>query len=122
MFDDELACRERIIHVCVNIDCKLRGSVTVAERLRALVDERQLDLEISDYLCFAACEQGPNVLIEHKRAFYSGVSRDDAEGILAHADGGAPVVSIDQSASFIARKIFNLLDAGFCPGELSLRD
>ena len=76
---------ERIIHVCVNIDCALRGSESLRDRLQALVDESGDDIEINNYVCFAACEQGPNLLIEHKRAFYSEVSDSDAEGILAHA-------------------------------------
>ena len=122
MFDDNSGFRDRLIHVCVNVDCKLRGSEAVAERLRALVDEQDLDVEINDYICFAACEQGPNLLIEHNRAFYSGVEPKDAQAILDHAEGGPPVAAIDKSSSFIARKIFNMLDAGFRPGDLSLTD
>ena len=122
MFEDDAGCRERLIHVCVNIDCKIRGSEEVADRLRTLVEEKDLDVDINDYICFAACEQGPNLLIEHKRAFYSGVKPEDAEGILEHADDGPPVAEIDKSDSFIARKIFNMLDAGFRPGDLSLLD
>ena len=117
-----LGCDERIIHVCVNIDCALRGSEAVRDRLQVLVDERNADVDINGYVCFAACEQGPNLLIEHKRAFYSEVSPGDAEAILEHALDGPPVASIDRSSSFIARKIFNMLDAGFKPGDLSLAD
>jgi (2Fe-2S) ferredoxin len=113
---------ERIIHVCVNIDCKMRGSEAVRDRLRELVEENGDDLEVNDYICFAACEQGPNLLIEHSRAFYSGVQPADAEGIIEHANGGEPVAAIDRSSSFIARKIFNMLDAGFKPGDLSLAE
>jgi NADH:ubiquinone oxidoreductase subunit E len=113
---------ERIIHVCVNIDCMLRGAEEVRDRLRALVDDSDADIEVNDYICFAACEQGPNLLIEHNRAFYCGVKPSDAEALLAHAAGGPPVASIDRSSSFIARKIFNMLDAGFKPGDLSLSE
>ncbi|GFM19442.1 NAD-reducing hydrogenase subunit HoxF [Mycobacterium sp. PO1] len=111
---------ERIIHVCVNTDCAMRGSEAVRDRLRAVVDESDSDLEVNDYVCFAACEQGPNLLIEHSRAFYSEVTPQDAEAIVEHAEGGDPVAAIDRSSSFIARKIFNMLDAGFKPGDLSL--
>lgn len=121
MYDD-IGCEDRIIHVCVNIDCKLRGSEAVRDRLQELVDSQDADIEVNDYICFAACEQGPNLLIEHKRAFYSEVAATDAEGILAHALDGPPVSAIDRSSSFIARKIFNMLDAGFKPGDLSLAD
>ncbi|MDN4522725.1 MULTISPECIES: (2Fe-2S) ferredoxin domain-containing protein [Mycolicibacterium] len=121
MYDD-LSSEERIIHVCVNIDCALRGAEAVRDRLRQLADDTGSDVEVNDYICFAACEQGPNLLIEHRRAFYSEVEPTDAEAVLAHAEGGDPVQSIDRSGSFIARKIFNMLDAGFKPGDLSLSD
>jgi NADH:ubiquinone oxidoreductase subunit E len=119
---DDMRSEERIIHVCVNVDCALRGSEAVRDRLQALVDETGADLEINDYICFAACQQGPNLLIEHRRAFYSEVGAEHAEAIIAHAEGGDPVAGIDRSGSFVARKIFNMLDAGFKPGDFSLTD
>lgn len=119
MFED-FRSDDRIIHVCVNIDCAMRGSEELRDRLRAVVDETGADVEVNDYICFAACEQGPNLLIEHQRAFYSEVEPKHAEGIVEHAEGGEPVEAIDRSNSFLARKIFNMLDAGFKPGDLSL--
>jgi (2Fe-2S) ferredoxin len=119
---EDFGSDERIIHVCVNTDCAMNGSEAIRDRLRAVVDDTNSDLEINDYVCFAACEQGPNLLIEHTRAFYSEVKPEDAEAIIAHAEGGPPVEAIDRSDSFIARKIFNMLDAGFKPGDLSLSD
>jgi hypothetical protein len=41
---------------------------------------------------------------------------------VAHALDGPPVEAIDKSSSFIAKKIFNMLDAGFKPGDLSLSE
>lgn len=117
-----MASDERIIHVCVNMDCVMRGSEAVRDRLRQVVDDTGADVEVNDYICFAACEEGPNLLIEHSRAFYSGVGPEHVEGIVAHADGGRPVAEIDKSDSFVARKIFNMLDAGFKPGDLSLSE
>ena len=119
---DELRSEDRIIHVCVNSDCVMRGSEAVRDRLRDLADETGSDIEINDYICFAACEQGPNLLVEHCRAFYSEVEPGHAADILAHAEGGSPVADIDRSDSFLARKIFNMLDAGFKPGDLSLSE
>jgi (2Fe-2S) ferredoxin len=119
---DDLSSEERIIHVCVNVDCAMRGSEAVRDRLREVAEATGSDVEVNDYICFAACEQGPNLLIEHQRAFYSDVEPDHAEAIIGHAEGGQPVESIDRSSSFIARKIFNMLDAGFKPGDLSLSD
>jgi (2Fe-2S) ferredoxin len=117
---EDLRSEDRIIHVCVNVDCVLRGAEAVRDRLRELVDAGDHDVEINDYICFAACEQGPNLLIEHERAFYSEVGPEHAQAIVAHAEGGEPVEAIDRSDSFLAKKIFNMLDAGFKPGDLSL--
>jgi NADH:ubiquinone oxidoreductase subunit E len=119
---DDVRSEDRIIHVCVNSDCAMRGSEAVRDRLREVVDETGSDIEVNDYICFAACEQGPNLLIEHCRAFYSEVGPEHAQSIVAHADGGSAVESIDRSGTFLARKIFNMLDAGFKPGDLSLSD
>lgn len=119
---EETRSDDRIIHVCVNMDCAMRGSEAVRDRLQELADETDADVEVNDYICFAACEQGPNLLIEHKRAFYSGVTPADAAEVLDHALDGPAVERIDRSSSFIARKIFNMLDAGFKPGDLSLAD
>ena len=119
MFED-MRSEDRIIHVCVNVDCAMRGSEAVRDRLREIVDETGADVEVNDYVCFAACEEGPNLLIEHCRAFYSGVGPEHAEGIVDPSEGGEPVEEIDRTSSFIARKIFNMLDAGFKPGDLSL--
>ncbi|MET0704650.1 MAG: (2Fe-2S) ferredoxin domain-containing protein [Mycobacterium sp.] len=121
MFED-VRSEDRIIHVCVNSDCAMRGSEAVRDRLLEVVEETGSDIEVNDYICFAACEQGPNLLIEHCRAFYSEVEPGHAESIVAHADGGGAVEAIDRSTSFLARKIFNMLDAGFKPGDLSLSD
>lgn len=92
---DDLSSEERIIHVCVNVDCAMRGSEQLRDRLRAAAEEAASDVEVNDYICFAACEQGPNLLIEHQRAFYSDVDPSHAEAIIAHADGGTAVESID---------------------------
>jgi (2Fe-2S) ferredoxin len=111
---------DRRIYVCVNVDCRLRGSEAVLSRLEELADERGEDIEIRKYICFAACEQGPNVLVEHMRTFYSGVQESDAEEVLEHAAGGRPVDRINQSHSFVAKQIFNLIDAGLRPGDFEL--
>ena len=91
---DDVRSEDRIIHVCVNSDCAMRGSEAVRDRLRDIIDETGSDIEVNDYVCFAACEQGPNLLIEHSRAFYSEVEIEHAEGTLAHAEGGDAVESI----------------------------
>jgi (2Fe-2S) ferredoxin len=122
MLEPDAGLRERLIHVCVNVDCQLRGSEQVRDRLEQLIEERDLDIDVNEYICFAACEEGPNLLVEHTRTFCSGVGVEDAEALLDHACGGPRVEGIDRTDSFLARKIFNILDAGFRPGELSRTD
>lgn len=119
MYESLGAEDDPIIHVCVNIDCKLRGSEKLRDALTGIAEDEDSEIEINDYVCFAACEEGPNILVEHTRTFYSGVEEKHLEELFQHAAGrGDPVADIDRSDSFIARKIFNLLDAGMRPGDL----
>lgn len=113
---------ERLIHVCVNVDCALRGSEELYEKLEALIDSWEADVDVAEWLCFGACRFGPNMLVEHKRTFCSGVTPEDLESIVRHALDDEPLPPhIDRSGSFIARKMMNLLDAGLRPGELATR-
>jgi NADH:ubiquinone oxidoreductase subunit E len=119
MFEDVDSADEPIIHVCVNSDCRMRGSEKVLDLLQRCAEDADSDIEVNEYVCFAACEEGPNVLVEHTRTFCSGVEDKHVEEIFKHAQGqGEAPADVDRSDSFIARKIFNLLDAGMRPGDL----
>lgn len=110
----------RTILVCNNVDCAERGSREVYERLCALVDERQLpDVEVREYLCFSACEKGPNVVCVEDRVWYCGVRRGDVSAIVdGHLIDGRPAEHLrPRGDSLTENVIFSTLEAGLLPGD-----
>jgi (2Fe-2S) ferredoxin len=110
----------RTVLVCTNVDCHERGSEAVLQRLRALADERDLDVEVRDYLCFSACEKGPNVVVVEDRVWYAGAQEGDADRIARqHLEGGEVVDELTEHTDAITRNlIFTVLDAGILPGSM----
>jgi (2Fe-2S) ferredoxin len=115
----------RTVLVCVNVDCKERGSEEVLGRLCDAVEAADGDAEVREYLCFSACEKGPNVVVVEDRVWYAGVQPDDAEEIAkVHLTEGRPangksVVRLTEDTDAITRNlIFTVLDAGILPGSM----
>lgn len=110
----------KTVLVCVNVDCHDRGSEQVLDRLYAAVESSDLDVEVRDYLCFSACEKGPNVVVVEDRIWYAGVQPDDADTIAAkHLDSGEIVESLTADTDNITKNlIFTVLDAGIMPGTV----
>ncbi|CAM5481949.1 (2Fe-2S) ferredoxin domain-containing protein [Eoetvoesiella caeni] len=109
------------IYVCNNIDCKNRGSERV---LRALEEEfsrpEDHEIQIYKYLCFSACNSGPNVIIPDKRCWLSAVSEDDAGAIRAVLDGAAPPDRmLEKNEPGLQAMILGLIDAGLLTPEES---
>jgi (2Fe-2S) ferredoxin len=98
--------------VCQNVDCKGRGGDDLLEELKSLLKDEK-DVHVKEYMCFGACELGPNIVIYPARVFYSGVQYADLEEIAEHAKGGPAVErlthGVDPAASEI---VYQLLDAG----------
>jgi (2Fe-2S) ferredoxin len=110
----------KTVLVCVNVDCHERGSEAVLDRLCAAADERDLDVEVREYLCFSACEKGPNVVVVEDRVWYAGVQADDADKIAKqHLEDGEVVTDLTEDTDAITRNlIFTVLDAGILPGSV----
>jgi (2Fe-2S) ferredoxin len=110
----------KTVLVCTNVDCHERGSEAVLARLCALADERDLDVEVRDYLCFSACEKGPNVVVVEDRVWYAGVQEGDADTIAQqHLEDGNVVSELTEDTDAITRNlIFTVLDAGILPGSV----
>lgn len=110
----------KTVLVCTNVDCHERGSEAVLERLCAVADERDLDVEVRDYLCFSACEKGPNVVVVEDRIWYAGVQEADADKIAKqHLEDGEVVTELTEDTDAITRNlIFTVLDAGILPGSV----
>jgi (2Fe-2S) ferredoxin len=98
--------------VCQNADCKARGAV---ELLNQLGDKLKgsADVEVKPYMCFGACQAGPNIVVYPSKTWYCGVKSADVEDIASHAKGGAPVDRLTHGVDASLKElIFQLLDAG----------
>ena len=98
--------------VCLNIDCKSRGSEQLMTELTGIVTANSLELEVKPYLCFGGCDQGPNIVIHPQRVWYAGVKKEDLGEILESLAGGPPVNRLDTIDPSLKEIIFSLLDAG----------
>lgn len=110
----------KTVLVCTNVDCQDRDSETVLDRFYDEVERLDLDVEVRDYLCFSACEKGPNVVVVEDRVWYAGVSPGDVAKIATqHLVGGETVTELTKDADSITRNlIFTVLDAGIMPGTV----
>src|SRR5580704_1799642 len=98
--------------VCQNADCKARGAVELLTGLGARLQGAE-GVEVKPYMCFGACQAGPNIVMYPSKTWYSGVKQADVDDIAAHAKGGAPVERLTHGVdSSLKDLIFQLLDAG----------
>jgi (2Fe-2S) ferredoxin len=104
------------VFVCLNIDCKNRGSQGVLDALRVEVAEAGLPLRVEPYICFSACNIGPNVVIASKRCWFSAVQPHDCREIVEYLQGGAdiPRLKVNNEAD-LEELIFGIIDAGLMP-------
>ena len=110
----------RTVLVCVNVDCKERGSEEVLSRLCDAAESCDLDADVREYLCFSACEKGPNVVVVEDRVWYAGVQADDVDELASkHLENGETVARLTEDTDAITRNlIFTVLDAGILPGTV----
>jgi (2Fe-2S) ferredoxin len=98
--------------VCQNVDCKGRGGAELFEELKSLL-KNEKDIHVKEYMCFGACERGPNIVVYPARVFYSGVQYSDLDEIAEHAKGGPPVERLTHDVDpALSEMIYQLLDAG----------
>jgi (2Fe-2S) ferredoxin len=76
------------------------------------VTSRSLDAEVKPYLCFGACNEGPNIVIHPQKNWYAGVKPEDLPEILDSLAGGPAVIRLDTIDSSLKELIYALLDAG----------
>ncbi|MGH7824741.1 MAG: (2Fe-2S) ferredoxin domain-containing protein [Candidatus Binatia bacterium] len=98
--------------VCQNVDCKSRGSEQLMNELADQVAARSLDVEVKSYLCFGACEEGPNIVVHPQKVWYAGVKREDLPEILDSLAGGAVVSRLDTVDPSLKEMTYALLDTG----------
>ena len=98
--------------VCQNADCKARGS---GELLAKLEDQLKgsAGVSVKPYMCFGACQAGPNLVVYPQKVWYCNVKQGDVGDIASHAQGGPVVDRLTQGVdSSLKELIFQLLDAG----------
>lgn len=99
--------------VCQNVDCKARGAEEITKELTSRLKEKGAEVTVKPYMCFGACQSGPNMVLYPDRTWYSGVTINDLDEIIAHILGGPPVERIaDKVDPSLRELIYQLLDAG----------
>ncbi len=104
---------KQICLVCQNVDCKSRGSEEIMKDLENRVTDKGLtDVEVRPYMCFGACQEGPNIVLYPEKSWYAGVKREDLDGIVGHLAGGPDVKRLDTIDASLKELIYQLLDTG----------
>jgi NADH:ubiquinone oxidoreductase subunit E len=107
------------IFVCTNVDCKSRGAEAVLKALRARLESTNVDpVAVKPYLCFSACNSGPNVVIPSRRCWFSGVHITDVPEIVEFLNGGPNIVRLNKDNDpELQEMIFAIIDAGLVPED-----
>ncbi|MFQ5851263.1 MAG: ferredoxin [Candidatus Binatia bacterium] len=104
---------KQICLVCQNVDCKSRGSEEIIRDLEKLVVDKGLNnVEVRPYMCFGACQEGPNVVLYPEKSWYAGVKKEDLNDIAEHLAGGPDVKRLDKIDRSLKELIYQLLDTG----------
>lgn len=104
---------KQICLVCQNVDCKSRGAEELMKDLERRVAEKGLaDVEVRSYMCFGACQEGPNVVVYPEKSWYAEVKKEDLDEIVSHLSGGPDVKRLDKIDPSLKELIYQLLDTG----------
>jgi (2Fe-2S) ferredoxin len=103
----------RVCLVCQNVDCKTRGAEQLLGELQKRVQEKGIsDVEVKPYMCFGACQEGPNIVLYPEKSWYAGVKTEDLDDIVGHMAGGPHVQRLDTIDPSLKELIYQLLDTG----------
>jgi (2Fe-2S) ferredoxin len=83
------------------------------------LDELEIDhITPEPYLCFSACQYGPNLIIPSKRAWLSGVTTEDIDKIIEFIQEDTNIDHlIENREPRLKKLIFDIIDAGLLPGK-----
>ena len=105
--------RPNTIHtcfVCVNDDCTGNGSPRILEMLTERL--AGTGVELKQYVCFGACDYGPNIVMYPEGTLYNGVQPSDVDDLVAHGRGVARVERLTgQCDPMLQEMALMLLDA-----------
>ena len=77
----------RYIVVCRGPNCRQRGSLSLRQQLRRLLDG-SASTRLIGYACFGQCDYGPNVAFYPEGQWFGGLhAADAAERVVRHARG-----------------------------------
>jgi len=77
------------------------------------VAKKGLDgIEVRPYMCFGACQEGPNLVLYPEKTWYAGVKTEDLDEIVEHMAGGPDVKRLDKIDPSLKELIYQLLDTG----------
>ena len=105
---------ETEVFVCINVDCKSRGAEAVLSGLKTrLADADAASVVVRPYVCFSACNIGPNMVIPARRCWYSGVKTSDLDAVVDYIRGGDDIPHLkQQNDPDLEQLIFAIIDAG----------
>ena len=104
---------KQICLVCQNVDCKSRGSEEIMKELdKQIAGSSLTDVEVRPYICFGACQEGPNIVLYPEKSWYAGVKMEDLKDIVDHLAGGPDVKRLDKIDPSLKELIYQLLDTG----------
>jgi (2Fe-2S) ferredoxin len=70
-------------------------------------------VKVKEYLCFGACQDGPNMVLYPEGTWYMGVKQEDVDDIVAHILGGEPVTRLTERVDPALRDlILEILESG----------
>jgi (2Fe-2S) ferredoxin len=70
------------------------------------------DVEVKSYMCFGACQDGPNIVLYPEKSWYANVKVEDLDEIAEHIAGGPHVKRLDTIDPSLKELIYQLLDTG----------
>jgi (2Fe-2S) ferredoxin len=70
------------------------------------------EVEVRSYMCFGACQEGPNIVLYPEKSWYAGVKKEDLDEIVNHLAGGPDVKRLDKIDPSLKELIYQLLDTG----------
>jgi (2Fe-2S) ferredoxin len=99
--------------VCTNIDCASRGSPAILEEIKQKLADAGTGVDARSYLCFGACQDGPNIVLYPEGTWYMGVKQSDVDDIVAHILGGPTVDRLTERVDPALRDlILEILESG----------
>src|SRR5437773_10254320 len=99
--------------VCTNIDCASRGSPAILDDIKGKLEAAGSPVEVKSYLCFGACQDGPNIVLYPEGSWYMGIQSGDIPEIEQHILGGEPVARLTERVDPALRDlILEILESG----------